>query len=136
MKVRENSIYCNNQNAIGYAGVFATHDELWATLEKAGKVTGDQFWRMPLSKVYASQIESKVADLKNVGGRSAGSCTAALFLKAFVPEKTPFAHIDIAGVMHTRSDPLLSPGMTGRPTRSIVEFAKKVSAGDLRVQDD
>lgn len=50
---------------------------------------------MPLSDVYAPQIKSKVADLKNVGGRGAGSCTAALFLKSFIPEgsKVGFAHI-------------------------------------------
>ncbi|KAJ3303289.1 hypothetical protein HDV03_004027 [Kappamyces sp. JEL0829] len=108
----------------GYAGVFATCDSLWTKLDKAGKESGDEFWRMPLSEVYASQITSTVADLKNVGGRGAGACTAALFLKSFVPAALPFAHIDIAGVMQTKSSGLLSPGMSGRPVRSLLEYIK------------
>lgn len=117
----------------GYAGVFSTSDDLWNRLEAGGRRANDLFWRMPLSKDhYGHQITSTVADLKNVGGRSAGSITAALFLEHFVPKEIPFAHIDIAGVMHTRSAKggaaLLSPGMTGRPCRSIVEFASTLSA--------
>ncbi|KAJ3325938.1 bleomycin hydrolase [Boothiomyces sp. JEL0866] len=115
----------------GYAGVFTNSDIVWEELLFAGLKTGDEFWRMPLSDVYAPQIKSKVADLKNVGGRGAGACTAALFLKSFIPEgsKVGFAHIDIAGVMHNEvpSD-LLGAGMTGRPTRSIIEFSKRLSA--------
>jgi aminopeptidase len=119
-----------------YAGVFTNSDTLWAKLESAGKIAGDKFWRMPLCDSYKSDIKSTVADLKNVGGRSAGSCTAAIFLNEFLPKnsKVQFAHIgilvliaDIAGVMH-HSKPIgcLSAGMTGRPTRSIIEFCKKL----------
>ncbi|KAJ3260328.1 hypothetical protein HK103_000963 [Boothiomyces macroporosus] len=115
----------------GYAGVFTNSDIVWEELLFAGLKTGDEFWRMPLSDVYAPQIKSKVADLKNVGGRGAGSCTAALFLKSFIPEgsKVGFAHIDIAGVMHNEApSDLLGAGMTGRPTRSIIEFCKRLSS--------
>ncbi len=52
---------------------------------------------MPLGAAYDKQIESKFADIKNTGGRDAGSATAAAFLKRFVPEGTPWAHLDIAG---------------------------------------
>ena len=112
----------------GYAGVFSTSDVLWRNLKKAGEKANDEFWRMPLSEDhYAHQIKSNVADLKNVGGRSAGSCTAAIFLKNFVPNDIPFAHIDIAGVMHTkRANGELIPGMTGRPTRAIIEYAQSI----------
>jgi aminopeptidase len=113
----------------GYAGVFSNSDKLWEQLECAGKVADDPFWRMPLSDVYAKQIKSNVADLKNVGGSAAGSCTAAIFLKNFIPKDSNinFAHVDIAGVMHnTAPTTLLSAGMTGRPVRSLIEFAKSL----------
>jgi aminopeptidase len=130
--------------ALGYpfAGVFTNNDVLWDQLEKAGKAVSDPFWRMPLSEEYKHQIKSQVADLKNVGGRSAGSCTAAIFLQEFlcspdskdkdssttIKKTIPFAHIDIAGVFHKRSGPdFLSSGMTGRPTRAIVEYLANAS---------
>ncbi|KAJ3183628.1 hypothetical protein HDU85_002057 [Gaertneriomyces sp. JEL0708] len=126
----------------GFAGVFASKDSLWNELHKAGLIAGDRFWRMPLDPVYKKQIKSDVADLKNVGGRSAGSCTAAIFLNEFIPKPRQegadtegevadaesvirFAHIDIAGVMHKGdSSGYISKGMTGRPTRSIIEFVR------------
>jgi cytosol aminopeptidase len=77
--------------ALGYhfAGVFSSSDSLWSDLKKAGKIAGEGLWRMPLDDVYKPQITSNVADLKNVGGRGGGSCTAAIFLKEFVPGLTP-----------------------------------------------
>jgi aminopeptidase len=123
--------------ALGYpfAGVFTNSDSLWQQLDIAGKVAGDPFWRMPLSEEYRRQIDSNVADLKNVGGRSAGSCTAAIFLNEFVPlaekdskKSIPFAHVDIAGVFHRKGgSDLLSNGMTGRPTRSVIEYLSNLS---------
>ncbi|KAJ3056810.1 bleomycin hydrolase [Rhizophlyctis rosea] len=117
-----------------FAGVFTTSDILWKELEEAGEKAGDPFWRMPLDDRYHEQIKSDVADLKNVGGRSAGSCTAAIFLKNFLgpndknAKKVPFAHIDIAGVMHNRGPSgYLSKGMTGRPTRSIIELVRNLA---------
>ena len=59
-------------------------------------MTGEKVWRMPLDKAYDKMIESKNADIKNIGGRWAGACTAAAFLKYFVKD-TPWAHIDLAG---------------------------------------
>jgi aminopeptidase len=78
-----------------YAGVFSNSDTLWHQLQIAGEKTGDRFWRMPLDEEYKKQISSTVADLKNVGDGSAGSCTAAIFLKEFIPKdsKIQFAHI-------------------------------------------
>ncbi|KAJ3046142.1 hypothetical protein HDV00_003892 [Rhizophlyctis rosea] len=122
-----------------FAGVFTTSDLLWKELKAAGEKSGDPFWRMPLDDRYAEQIKSHVADLKNVGGRSAGSCTAAIFLKNFVgdkkdgPNRVPFAHIDIAGVMHNKAPSgYLAKGMTGRPTRSIIEFVRNIPHGRTR----
>ncbi|MCX5511968.1 leucyl aminopeptidase [Kaistia algarum] len=80
-----------------HAGLFSTDDALAAALSKAGEATGEKVWRMPLGQAYDKQIESKFADIKNTGGRDAGSITAAQFLKRFVKDGTPWAHLDIAG---------------------------------------
>jgi len=80
-----------------HAGLFASDDALAAALSKAGEATGEKVWRMPLGAAYDKQIESKFADIKNTGGRDAGSITAAQFLKRFVKDGTPWAHLDIAG---------------------------------------
>ncbi|KZT24309.1 hypothetical protein NEOLEDRAFT_1116404 [Neolentinus lepideus HHB14362 ss-1] len=120
-----------------YSGVFSTSDSLWEELRVAGEAEYDRFWRMPLDQDYAPQINSSNADLCNTGGRPAGSCTAALFLKSFVggieeeDGKEPslrWAHIDIAGSMEaTRPTPYQEKGMTGRPVRALVEFVRRMS---------
>ena len=79
-----------------HAGMFATEDALAEALSKAGAATGENVWRMPLGKEYDKLIDSKFADVKNAGGRYAGSITAAQFIKRFVKD-TPWAHLDIAG---------------------------------------
>ncbi len=79
-----------------YAGLFSNDDKLVERLEKAGEATREQVWRMPLGPEYDKIIDSKFADMKNTGGRWAGSITAAQFLQRFVG-KTPWAHLDIAG---------------------------------------
>jgi leucyl aminopeptidase len=80
-----------------YAGMFANNDQLAEWLSKAGEATGEVVWRMPLTKEYDKLIDSKFADMKNTGGRHAGAITAAQFIKRFVSDKTPWAHLDIAG---------------------------------------
>ena len=79
-----------------YAGVFSNDDKLVERLTKAGEATDERVWRMPLGSEYDKIIDSKIADMKNSGGRFAGSITAAQFLQRFV-NKTPWAHLDIAG---------------------------------------
>ena len=79
------------------AGLFSNDDELAERLHGAGEASGEKVWRMPLGKPYDKLIDTKNADMKNIGGRFAGSITAAQFLQRFVGE-TPWAHIDIAGV--------------------------------------
>uniref|UniRef100_A0A8C2EF49 Cytosol aminopeptidase n=1 Tax=Cyprinus carpio TaxID=7962 RepID=A0A8C2EF49_CYPCA len=108
------------------AGVFTNSDWLWERLQKASIITGDRVWRMPLFQHYTKQItESALADLNNVGkySRSGGACTAAAFLREFVTADH-WAHLDIAGVMTNKDEiPYLRKGMSGRPTRTLVEFA-------------
>jgi leucyl aminopeptidase len=79
------------------AGLFSNNDDLSAQLTDAGLETGETVWRLPLSKEYNKQIDSKIADMKNIGGRDAGSITAAQFLQRFITDDTPWAHLDIAG---------------------------------------
>jgi leucyl aminopeptidase len=79
-----------------YAGLFANDDRLAADLMSASKATGEKLWRMPLDKAYHRMIDGKTADIKNIGGRWAGSCTAAAFLERFIKD-TPWAHLDVAG---------------------------------------
>jgi leucyl aminopeptidase len=79
-----------------HAGLFSNNDELSERLTTVGKDTGEKVWRLPLSPGYDKMLDSKFADMKNVGGRLAGSITAAQFLQRFV-NKTPWAHLDIAG---------------------------------------
>ncbi|HLH95774.1 MAG TPA: leucyl aminopeptidase [Xanthobacteraceae bacterium] len=79
-----------------HAGLFANDDKLAERLLKAGLATGERVWRMPLGAEYDKKIDSKFADMKNTGGRDGGSITAAQLLQRFV-EKTPWAHLDIAG---------------------------------------
>jgi leucyl aminopeptidase len=79
------------------AGLFSNNDELASRLIDAGAATGEKVWRMPLGAAYDKIIDSKVADVKNAGGRHAGAITAAQFLQRFVND-VPWAHLDIAGV--------------------------------------
>ncbi|MBW3098715.1 leucyl aminopeptidase [Pseudohoeflea coraliihabitans] len=79
-----------------HAGLFSNDDELAAALTSAGETSQERVWRLPLGPDYDKLIDSKFADMKNAGGRFAGSITAAQFLKRFVKD-TPWAHLDIAG---------------------------------------
>jgi leucyl aminopeptidase len=79
-----------------YAGLFANDDKLAERLMQAGRATGERVWRMPLGPEYDKMIDSKLADMKNTGGRHGGAITAAQLLQRFV-DKTPWAHLDIAG---------------------------------------
>jgi leucyl aminopeptidase len=81
-----------------YAGMFCNNDQLAERLNKAGIETGELVWRMPLAPEYDKMIDSKFADMKNTGGsRWGGAITAAQFIKRFVDDKVPWAHLDIAG---------------------------------------
>ena len=81
-----------------YCGSFVNDDTLWQRIETAGKECGEKYWRMPLDEAYRKEVESKVADLRNIGSAGkAGSCTAAAFLEWFVQDGVRWAHLDIAG---------------------------------------
>ena len=108
-----------------FAGFFSTDDILADQLYQSGKCVDEKLWRFPLHKNYAKDVESSIADVKNVGsGRGAGSITAAEFLKRFVGD-TPWAHIDIAGVEEDKKDRDLSrKGATGFGVRLLNHMLK------------
>ena len=81
-----------------HAGLFTESDALAKELKKAGIEEGENVWRLPLGDVYDRLLKSKFADMRNIGGRAAGSITAAQFLKRFVKDGVKWAHLDIAGV--------------------------------------
>mmetsp|Transcript_4455 Transcript_4455/g.10224 ORF Transcript_4455/g.10224 Transcript_4455/m.10224 type:complete len:581 (+) Transcript_4455:35-1777(+) len=100
-----------------YAGMWSSSDDLAEALESSAKTTGEKMWRMPLCEAeYGEQIKSKIADLKNIGGKGAGSITAALFLKQFV-EKASWAHLDIAGPVW--NDKI---GATGYGVKTLADY--------------
>jgi leucyl aminopeptidase len=96
------------------AGVFSNSDELTGAFLKAAGAENEGAWRMPLGDAYDKLLKSRVADMANVGGRAAGSITAAQFLQRFVKEETPWIHLDIAGVASVKTETALAPkGATG-----------------------
>ncbi len=102
------------------AGVFANDDGLADAFLAAADAEGEGAWRMPLGKAYDKQLKSRVADMKNVGGRPAGAITAAQFLQRFVREGTPWMHLDIAGTASVKDGTPLAPGgATGWGVRAL-----------------
>lgn len=97
--------------ALGHekAGVFANDDALANAFLKAASDVGEGAWRMPLDPAYDALIKSRIADIKNTGGRPAGSITAAQFLQCFIKPGTPWMHLDIAGVALTKFDSAHAP---------------------------
>jgi len=101
------------------AGLFSNDDGLSKTLSAAGEATGEKVWRMPLHEAYDKMLDSDIADMKNIGGRDAGSITAAQFLQRFV-EDVPWAHLDIAGMAWSSKDADTVPkGGTGYGVRLL-----------------
>lgn len=100
------------------SGLFASNDALGEALLAAGEASGDLAWRMPLDDEYAEGLKSNFADLGNVGGRPAGSVTAAKFLQAFVGD-VPWAHLDIAGTAWKGG---AAKGATGRPVALLTHW--------------
>ncbi len=91
-----------------HAGLFSNDDALSQKLTAAGIASGEKVWRMPLNDDYDKQIRSEIADMKNIGGRPAGSITAAQFIQRFVNKK-PWAHLDIAGMAWSGKDGPCTP---------------------------
>lgn len=100
------------------SGLYANDDQLGADILESAERTGDKAWRMPLWPEYDKQLKSNFADIANIGGREAGSVTAACFLARFTKDQR-WAHLDIAGTAWKSGG---SKGATGRPVRLLVDY--------------
>jgi len=105
--------------------VIGTDQKLIDEIIAAGKETGEKFWQLPLDKEYSKQIKSDIADIKNVGGRKAGTITAAAFLKEFA-EDVSWAHLDIAGTAWSdEAKPYRAKGPTGIAVRTLLRIVAR-----------
>ena len=106
-------------------GILGTDQALIDGVIDAGKGVGEKFWQLPLDKEYSAQIKSDIADIKNVGGRKAGTITAAAFLKEFA-DGVSWAHLDIAGTAWSDdAKPYRAKCPTGIAVRTLIEFVER-----------
>jgi leucyl aminopeptidase len=108
-----------------YCGAFVNDDGLWDELSAASRESGEKIWRMPLDEAYRRAMDSRIADLNNLGdaGRYGGACTAAGFLQRFIEGDTKWAHLDIAGTMAWKADkPTVPRGPVGFGVRLLDRF--------------
>ena len=104
-------------------GLMTNNDALATRFEAAAEAAGERSWRLPMFKEYGEQLKSNVSVVKNIGGRQAGSITAAKFLEHFVDEK-PWVHLDIAGVdMASKDKGWITKGASGQVVRALVNLA-------------
>ncbi|MFC3101786.1 leucyl aminopeptidase [Altererythrobacter lauratis] len=109
-----------------HGGLFSNSDTLADKLLAAGKASGDKLWRFPLAPEYDKLIDSPIADMKNIGGRWAGSITAAQFLQRFVEDGVEWAHLDIAGMVWAdKPGATWDKGATGYGVRLIDRFVRE-----------
>ena len=109
-------------------GLFSRHDDFAKLIRDAGQTAGEDFWQLPLHAEYRGMIDHPHADMNNTGGRYGGAITAALFLAEFVPEKTVWAHLDIAGPsIQTGGWRYYAKGMTGFSTRTLLKSIEKLA---------
>jgi leucyl aminopeptidase len=112
------------------AGYFSNSDALAGEFGAAAEAAGEAAWRLPMGEGYDKQIKSRLADMKNTGGRPAGSITAAQFLKRFVKDETPWVHVDVAGVTLSSEARELSPrGATGWGVRAVDAMIRRREGG-------
>jgi leucyl aminopeptidase len=108
-------------------GILGTDQELINEVIECGREVGEKFWQLPLDKEYSKQIKSDIADIKNVGGRKAGTITAAAFIKEFA-DGVAWAHLDIAGTAWgDEAKPFRAKGPTGVAVRTLLNLIERES---------
>jgi leucyl aminopeptidase len=108
------------------AGLMSSDERLARELTEAGEATGERVWRLPLWSEYRDNLKSEWADMRNTGGRSAGTINAGVFLNEFVPPGVAWAHLDIAGVAHFEREQGGWPaGATGFGVAMTIEFLER-----------
>jgi leucyl aminopeptidase len=119
--------------ALGHAASAAVsnNDDFAQQFLAAAKPTGERYWQMPLYEDYTNAMKSDIADLKNTGGRPAGTLTASAFLKAFVDD-TPWVHLDIAGTAYLDGESAWqAKGPTGTPVRAFIALVEQLSGAPV-----
>ena len=114
--------------ALGHenAGVFSNDDEFCNSFLKVANQENEGAWRMPLGPNYDKKLKSRLADMKNVGGRDASAITAAQFIQRFIKKDMPWIHIDIAGAAHTKSESTYAPaGATGWGVMTLNQLVRE-----------
>ncbi|HVE92281.1 MAG TPA: leucyl aminopeptidase [Actinomycetota bacterium] len=109
-------------------GVMGNADAWVDRVVASARRSGERAWPLPLYDEYREQIKSEVADVKNIGGRPGGAITAGWFLREFVPDELPWAHMDIAGVAWGDAKPWRAKGATGAGVRTFVRLAQDLAA--------
>ena len=109
--------------ALGHvrSAVFSNDEDVLFALENASAQSGDLVWHMPMDDAYQSQLDSPIADMQNIGGKSAGAITAACFLSRFVEEGQAWAHLDIAGTAWSSGK---DKSVSGRPVPLFMQYLK------------
>ncbi len=109
------------------AGLMGNDERLIRQLQRAAKDSGEKVWPMPSGDEYAEEMKSKIADLKNIGSKWGGACTAAAFLRKFVGD-VKWAHLDIAGTeMFERSTEFSVAGSTGFGVRLLTTYLRNLA---------
>jgi leucyl aminopeptidase len=108
------------------AGIMTDDDGLARELKAAGEAVGERVWRLPLWDEYLENLKSEFADMRNTGGRNAGTINGGIFLKQFTPKGVPWAHVDFAAVAHMEKEHAGWPsGATGFGVALTVEFLRR-----------
>ncbi len=108
-----------------HAGLFSNNDALADALTAAGEAAGETLWRFPMGPNYDKQIDSPIADMKNIGTRFGGSITAAQFIQRYVEDGTPWAHLDIAGMVWAdKPGATWEKGATGYGVRLLDRYVR------------
>ena len=115
------------------SGIMANDDDLRVAIYETSKRAGETMWHMPIPEESRGTLDSAIADIKNIGDGKGGMLSAAAFLREFVPEGQPWAHLDIAGPAFNDGGPYgyTPKGGTGAAVRTFIQAAEDVADGHL-----